>query len=106
MFPPPDVLIGGNDRIPRWRLSTVQRFIKNGSGSRIDKATVDIVLLRRRLEAHFDSFTQREQTVLKMRYGLKNSRLYTLVEIAKLIGFPRERVRQIEAEALEKLQDG
>jgi RNA polymerase primary sigma factor len=49
---------------------------------------------------------QREQTVLKMRFGLGGTEPHTLKEIGEQLGLTRERVRQIETEALGKLAQG
>jgi len=49
---------------------------------------------------------EREFTVLKMRFGLHDTEPRTLKEIGELLGLTRERVRQIETEALKRLGDG
>ncbi len=48
----------------------------------------------------------RESTVLKMRFGLYGEEPHTLKEIGEKLGLTRERVRQIETEALNRLAEG
>ena len=50
------------------------------------------------------SLTEREQQVIRLRYGLGEERPQTLEEIGSMLGVTRERVRQIEARAMEKLR--
>ncbi len=52
-----------------------------------------------------DTMDEREATVLRMRFGLKDNEPRTLKEIGETLGLTRERVRQIETEALAKLAD-
>lgn len=53
-----------------------------------------------------ENLDTREATVLRMRFGLGDSESHTLKEIGTELGLTRERVRQIETEALSKLADG
>ncbi|MBI4087269.1 MAG: sigma-70 family RNA polymerase sigma factor [Candidatus Liptonbacteria bacterium] len=48
---------------------------------------------------------EREQKILKMRFGLEDGVSHTLEEVGKAFGVTRERIRQIEAKALEKIRD-
>ena len=49
--------------------------------------------------------TPRERAILRMRFGLDDEITHTLEEVGKEFGVTRERIRQIEAKALEKLRE-
>ena len=66
--------------------------------------TASFVLLKEQLEDVLNTLTPREKDVLRLRYGLEDGRERTLEEIGKSFGVTRERIRQIEAEALRKLR--
>ena len=61
-------------------------------------------MLREHLLQVLSTLTPREQEVLIMRYGIKDSRPKTLEEVGKEFNVTRERIRQIEAKALRKLR--
>jgi RNA polymerase primary sigma factor len=61
--------------------------------------------LREQLKKAIQSLSPKERQVISLRYGLENGIMYTLEEIGKIFGITRERVRQIEIKALEKLKD-
>jgi len=54
--------------------------------------------------AVLNSLTGRERRVLQLRFGLEDGRARTLEEVSKEFNLTRERIRQIEAEALRKLR--
>lgn len=61
--------------------------------------------LDQELEEALSCLTDKERIVVNHRFGLNDTRSYTLEEIGKLLGVTRERVRQIEAQALDKLRN-
>lgn len=61
-------------------------------------------LLKEQLEEVLDTLTDREENVLRLRFGLHDGRTRTLEEVGRVFGVTRERIRQIEAKALRKLR--
>ena len=61
-------------------------------------------LLREQLMEALETLTEREQKVLRLRFGLDDGRPRTLEEVGKEFHVTRERIRQIEAKALRKLR--
>ena len=61
-------------------------------------------MLRDRIEAVLKTLTYREREIIKLRYGLGDGYTYTLEEVGRIFKVTRERVRQVEAKALRKLQ--
>jgi RNA polymerase nonessential primary-like sigma factor len=60
--------------------------------------------LHRDLQTLLSELTTRERDVIQMRFGLEDGRTYSLAEIGRTLDLSRERVRQIEAKALQKLR--
>jgi RNA polymerase primary sigma factor len=61
-------------------------------------------LLREHLDSVLNSLPPREVRILQLRYGLLDGQAYTLEEVGRKMGVTRERVRQIEAQALSRLR--
>jgi RNA polymerase primary sigma factor len=61
-------------------------------------------LLRQKIEALLKTLTYREREIIRLRYGLGDGYTYTLEEVGRIFKVTRERVRQIEAKAVRKLQ--
>ncbi len=61
-------------------------------------------LLHVQLQQALDKLPPREAQILRLRYGLADGRVYTLEEVGQTIGVTRERVRQLEAQALNRLR--
>ena len=61
-------------------------------------------MLQARLEDILTSLTPREARILRLRFGLHDGRSYTLEEVGRKFGLTRERIRQIEHEALDRLR--
>jgi RNA polymerase primary sigma factor len=61
-------------------------------------------MLKEKIESVLDTLTYREREIIKLRYGIGDGYTYTLEEVGKKFMVTRERVRQIEAKAVRKLQ--
>ncbi|MFO7807280.1 MAG: RNA polymerase sigma factor RpoD [Candidatus Moraniibacteriota bacterium] len=62
-------------------------------------------LLQKHLNEVLDQLTQREQKILRIRFGLEDGVVHTLEEVGNEFGVTRERIRQIEAKALDKIRN-
>ncbi|MFA5777300.1 MAG: RNA polymerase sigma factor RpoD [Parcubacteria group bacterium] len=62
-------------------------------------------LLKGHVEEVLEELTPREQKILKIRFGLEDGVTHTLEEVGQEFGVTRERIRQIEAKALDKIRD-
>ncbi|HAI11111.1 MAG TPA: RNA polymerase sigma factor RpoD [Phycisphaerales bacterium] len=67
-----------------------------------DSATSE--MLRGRIEQVLKTLTYREREIIKLRYGIGDGYTYTLEEVGRIFKVTRERVRQVEAKAIRKLQ--
>ncbi|MGD8452898.1 MAG: RNA polymerase sigma factor RpoD [Phycisphaerae bacterium] len=67
-------------------------------------STASSDMLKDRIEAVLKTLTYREREIIKLRYGIGDGYTYTLEEVGKIFKVTRERVRQVEAKAIRKLQ--
>ncbi len=78
-------------------------FIQDGTvESPVSAATNE--MLKDKIEGILKTLTYREREIIRLRYGLGNGYCYTLDEVGRIFKVTRERVRQIEAKAVRKLQ--
>ena len=78
-------------------------FIADESFDRPEKS-VSNQMLRKEIDKVLQTLTPREREIIRLRYGLLNGYIYTLEEVGRIFEVTRERVRQIEAKAIKKLQ--
>lgn len=83
--------------------SVLGDFIEDDEASPPDE-TATFNLLREHLVEVLDTLPPREVRILQLRYGLLDGQAYTLEEVGRKMGVTRERVRQIEAQALTRLR--
>ncbi|USN97113.1 MAG: RNA polymerase sigma factor RpoD [Candidatus Nomurabacteria bacterium] len=83
--------------------SVLGDFIEDEDGKTPqDSATEQ--LLKEQVQAVLSTLSDREQKIIKMRFGLENGKSHTLEEVGQEFAVTRERIRQIEAKALAKLR--
>lgn len=78
-------------------------FVEDTRGLSPAEAT-DREMLRQHLTEALNRLPEREAHILRLRYGLEDGEMHTLEEVGKAIGVTRERVRQLEAQALNRLR--
>ena len=84
--------------------STLAELIED-EGSLMPDQVASQTLLKEKILEIMEDLTPREQKIIKMRFGLSDGITHTLEEVGKQFGVTRERIRQIEAKALEKMKD-
>lgn len=83
--------------------STLSEFIKDDK-SLTPAQVASQTLLRERIKDILVDLSEREQKILEMRFGLTDGVTHTLEEVGKEFGVTRERIRQIEAKALQRIR--
>ncbi|MFO0833065.1 MAG: sigma-70 family RNA polymerase sigma factor [Phycisphaerales bacterium] len=78
-------------------------FLEDASHSVPDDAATG-EMLKQRIEGVLKTLTYREREIIKLRYGIGDGYTYTLEEVGRIFKVTRERVRQVEAKAIRKLQ--
>jgi len=92
-----DAPVGGDGN------STLADFVKNHEYTS-NSDMIENIFNRERIEQLLESVAEREKVVLNLRFGIIDGKPYTLAKVAKVLKISRERVRQIEKEALKKLR--
>lgn len=83
--------------------SQIADLIQDENSASPDQGISDL-LDKERVNGLLDMMSERERRILDMRFGLENNKPHTLAEVAKKLGVSRERIRQIEESALNKLR--
>lgn len=83
--------------------SVLGDFIEDEDGTTPEESATS-QLLKEQVQAILSTLSDREQKIVKMRFGLENGKSHTLEEVGQEFAVTRERIRQIEAKALAKLR--
>jgi RNA polymerase primary sigma factor len=83
--------------------SVLGDFIEDEEGATPEESATS-QLLQEQVQAVLSTLSEREQKIVKMRFGLENGKSHTLEEVGQEFAVTRERIRQIEAKALAKLR--
>jgi len=83
--------------------SVLRDFIEDEDSATPEEAASS-QLLKEQVQAILSTLSDREQKIIKMRFGLENGKSHTLEEVGQEFAVTRERIRQIEAKALAKLR--
>ncbi len=83
--------------------SVLRDFIEDEDSATPEESAAS-QLLKEQVQAVLSTLSDREQKIIKMRFGLENGKSHTLEEVGQEFAVTRERIRQIEAKALAKLR--
>ena len=83
--------------------ASFSEFVEDSSAQSPTQSTTN-ELLKDKIESLLKTLTYREREIIRLRYGLTDGYTYTLEEVGRIFRVTRERVRQIEAKAVKKLQ--
>jgi RNA polymerase primary sigma factor len=83
--------------------SVLGDFIEDGDSATPEESATS-QLLKEQVQSVLSTLSDREQKIVKMRFGLENGKSHTLEEVGREFAVTRERIRQIEAKALAKLR--
>ncbi len=83
--------------------SVLGDFIEDEDGATPEESASN-QLLKEQVQSVLSTLSEREQKIIKMRFGLENGKSHTLEEVGQEFAVTRERIRQIEAKALAKLR--
>ena len=93
-----------NEKTKHARVAADEKQLQLKSGeAKIAELRMDS-MLRSKIEALLKTLTYREREIIRLRYGLGDGYTSTLEEVGRIFKVTRERVRQIEAKAVRKLQ--
>lgn len=84
--------------------TSLESYICNDEAVSPEEAVIDS-LLREQINRVMEVLTEREQMVIKLRFGLDDGIPRSLEEIGRILGVTRERIRQVEEKALKKLRN-
>jgi len=90
---------------PVERIEQMLEYARIPEDSASPTDQVSRVMLREQLLESIEILPPREQRILRLRYGFQDGQMYTLAQIGQRLGITRERVRQLEAQALGRLRN-
>lgn len=83
--------------------SSLEDFIEDTQEPTPEEAVAALVQ-KEEVQEMLSTLTEKEQKILRLRYGLEDGNVHTLEETGQILGVTRERIRQLESRALEKLR--